>query len=95
MYRPHEAREDTVLFPQFRSLLTKKEFDELSEKSEQLEHTLFGKSGFEANIYGIESIEKELGIYDLNQFTPKNDTASPAKARAGHSKTRIKNSTKK
>ena len=27
MYRPHEAREDTVLFPAIRSLMTAKEFD--------------------------------------------------------------------
>ena len=70
MYRPHEAREDTVLFPQVRSLVDKKTFDELSEKSEALEIKLFGPKGFEKMVDQIAGIEKELGIYDLDTFTP-------------------------
>ena len=38
MYRPHEAREDTVLFPAFRPLVGAKEYDELGEKMEAAEH---------------------------------------------------------
>jgi hypothetical protein len=29
MYNPHEAREDTVLFPAFRNLVSKNEYDSL------------------------------------------------------------------
>jgi hemerythrin-like domain-containing protein len=29
MYRPHEAREDTVLFPAFRKIISKNEYDSL------------------------------------------------------------------
>ena len=47
MYRPHEAREDTVLFPAIRSLMTAKEFDELGDRFEDKEHQLFGEHGFE------------------------------------------------
>lgn len=70
MYRPHEAREDTVLFPQVRSLLTDKDFKELGKKFENLEHRLFGQEGFHVIVRRVEDIEKELGIYRLEQFTP-------------------------
>jgi hemerythrin-like domain-containing protein len=29
MYRPHKAREDTVLFPAFRKIISKNEYDSL------------------------------------------------------------------
>ncbi len=70
MYRPHEAREDTVLFPAFRSVVTAKEFHELGEQFEDKEHALFGKEGFEGVVLQVEAIERTLGIFDLNQFTP-------------------------
>lgn len=70
MYRPHEVREDTILFPQVRSLINEEEFKELSEKFEEIEHQLFGDKGFESIIKKIEDIEKELGVYQLEQFTP-------------------------
>ena len=71
MYRPHEAREDTVLFPAIRSLMTAKEFDELGDQFEEKEHKLFGEHGFEDIVAQVAEIEKKLGIYDLAQFTPK------------------------
>jgi hemerythrin-like domain-containing protein len=70
MYRPHEAREDTVLFPAFRDMLSDKEYHELGEKFEENEQKHFGKGGFEAEVAKIAAIEKQLGIYDLAQFTP-------------------------
>jgi hemerythrin-like domain-containing protein len=73
MYRPHEAREDTVLFPKVRSLISEKEFKELGEQFEDLEHKLFGKEGFFSIVKKVENIEKELGIYKLEQFTPELD----------------------
>lgn len=71
MYRPHEAREDTELFPLVRSLITEKEFEQLSDKFEEFEHVLFGEKGFEMMLAKVVTIEKELGIYALEQFTPK------------------------
>lgn len=71
MYRPHEAREDTVLFPQVRSLISQKEFERLSEIFEDTEHQLFGEHGFETMVEKVTEIEKELGIYQLEQFTPE------------------------
>jgi hemerythrin-like domain-containing protein len=70
MYRPHEAREDTVLFPAFRTLLSDHEYKELGEKLEAVEHKLFGEDGFEKTLDEVAQIEKTLGIYDLAQFTP-------------------------
>ena len=70
MYRPHEAREDTILFPEFKTLLTQKEYDELGDRFENKEHELFGNEGFEGVVVHIADIEKALGIYDLAQFTP-------------------------
>jgi hemerythrin-like domain-containing protein len=70
MYRPHEAREDTILFPQVRSLISEKEFKELGERFEKLENDLFGEEGFEKNVKKVAAIEKTLGIYKLDTFTP-------------------------
>lgn len=71
MFRPHEAREDTVLFPAFRKLISSKEYEELGEKFEERENQLFGKDGFNKTIDKVADIEKQLGIYNLSQFTPK------------------------
>jgi hemerythrin-like domain-containing protein len=71
MYEPHEAREDTVLFPALRSIVSKHEFDALGEEFEKKEHQLFGEDGFEKVVDTVAGIEKRLGIYDLAQFTPR------------------------
>ncbi|HVW60653.1 MAG TPA: hemerythrin domain-containing protein [Puia sp.] len=70
MYRPHEAREDTVLFPAFRKLVSRHEYDSLGEAFEDNEHKRFGKDGFATMVDKVATIEKQLGIYDLSQFTP-------------------------
>ncbi len=71
MYRPHEAREDTVLFPAFRKIVSKHEYDSLGEEFEKSEHKIFGEDGFQTMVNKIADIEKTLGIYDLAQFTPQ------------------------
>jgi hemerythrin-like domain-containing protein len=71
MYNPHEAREDTVLFPAFHRIVTPHEFDSLGEDFEKKENELFGEDGFEKVVDKVAGIEKRLGIYDLAQFTPK------------------------
>jgi hemerythrin-like domain-containing protein len=70
MYNPHEAREDTVLFPAFHKIVTPNEFDSLGEDFEKKENELFGEDGFEKMVDKVAGIEKRLGIYDLAQFTP-------------------------
>jgi len=71
MYRPHEAREDTILFPAFRTLVSKHEYAALGEEFESNEQKKFGKDGFETMVAKVADIEKTLGIYDLAQFTPQ------------------------
>jgi hemerythrin-like domain-containing protein len=70
MYRPHAAREDTALFPALRDVISPKEFDELGDKFEDEEHRLFGKEGFDGIVVQIGELERRVGLYDLNQFTP-------------------------
>ena len=71
MYAPHEAREDTVLFPAIRGIVSRHEYAALGEDFEKKEHQLFGKEGFEGMVEKVAAIETELGIHDLSQFTPR------------------------
>jgi hemerythrin-like domain-containing protein len=71
MYRPHAAREDTVLFPALHKILSEKQLDQLGDKFEAEENRRFGKEGFEKVVEQVAAIEKQLGIYDLAHFTPK------------------------
>lgn len=70
MYEPHEAREDTVVFPALRDVLPAEKFRDLAETFEDEEHRRFGPAGFEGVVAKVADIEKSLGIYDLSQFTP-------------------------
>jgi hypothetical protein len=70
VYRPHEAREDTILFPSLRRIISKNEYFAPGEDFEDKEHKLFGEDGFEAMVEKVAGIEKQLGIYDLSKFTP-------------------------
>ena len=58
MYRPHEAREDTIVFPTFKKIVTPKEYEVLGDRFEYREHELFGKEGFEGVLVEIAAIEK-------------------------------------
>jgi len=71
MYRPHAAREDTVLFPRFRTLFNEKAYDALGEKFEAQEHKLLGAGGFEGALAEVTQLERTLGIEELSQFTPQ------------------------
>src|SRR5262245_30655243 len=70
MYRPHEAREDTVLFPALRTILPPRQVAALGDRMEEAEHKVLGDEGFERSVNQVAAIEKQLGIYDLHQFTP-------------------------
>jgi hemerythrin-like domain-containing protein len=70
MYRPHAAREDTVLFPAFREVVGRAAYAELGERFEEGEHRLLGEHGFEDAVGQVAGIEAALGIADLAAFTP-------------------------
>ncbi|QUR67829.1 hemerythrin domain-containing protein [Mycobacterium spongiae] len=71
MYEPHEAREDTVVFPGLRDVVSPAEFRDMAEIFEDEEHQRFGQTGFQGVVDSVADIEKSLGIYDLSQFTPR------------------------
>ncbi len=71
MYRPHKAREDTVLFPALRTILKPKQVEALGDKMEADEKKVLGDEGFEKSVDQVAAIEKQLGIYELSQFTPR------------------------
>lgn len=69
MYRYHESREDTIIFGDFRNLLSKKEYEELGEKFEDEEHKIIGKHGYNQTLHLVEVIEKYFDIYDISKLT--------------------------
>jgi hemerythrin-like domain-containing protein len=71
MYRPHEAREDTVVFPTFHKLFTPREWDALGARFEGQEREKVGDEGFEHAVVRVAAIEHALGIDELSRFTPR------------------------
>ena len=71
MYRPHEAREDTVLFPALHELVSKHEYDAMGEEFERIERKTFSGDGFDMAVDQVTELEKQFGIYDIAQFTPE------------------------
>jgi hemerythrin-like domain-containing protein len=70
MYEPHEAREDTVIFPAYRSLLTSDELVSVGQDIQEAQQKEFGPNGLAATVEHVATLEESLGIYDLAQFTP-------------------------
>jgi hemerythrin-like domain-containing protein len=70
MYSPHEAREDTVLFPALHQIVSPHEYDALGEEFDKIERQTFGGDGFDIYVDKVAALEKRLGIYDLAKFTP-------------------------
>jgi hemerythrin-like domain-containing protein len=69
MYRPHAAREDTVVFPAWMRVLSTGQFEEMNDKFEDIEREMFGKDGFENAVRQMGDIEVRLGLGNLAQFT--------------------------
>jgi hemerythrin-like domain-containing protein len=74
MYEPHEAREDTVIYPAFRTIVSAQEIVDLGRHFADLEREQFGPAGFTEMVSKVAGIEQALGLYDLTQFTPANLT---------------------
>jgi len=69
MYRRHAAIEDTVVFPAWKEMVSASQYDELTDRFEDLEQKMFGKDGFEDAVARIAAIEKAFGIADLASVT--------------------------
>ncbi len=70
MYEPHEAWEDTVVFPLLRTLTPQRTLDELAERFAELQEREYGEHALATRLARITSIEQRLGIADLAAFTP-------------------------
>jgi hemerythrin-like domain-containing protein len=71
MYVPHADREASTMFRDLQASMSEAEYHQLGEKFEEREHKLFGEGGFQKIIARIADVEKQLGLADLEQFTPK------------------------
>ena len=69
MYQNHAAREDTIVFPAWKSTMSRHQLDEIGEKFEDIERKQFGHDGFEDAAKRVAQIEQTLGFADLAQFT--------------------------
>ena len=69
MYEHHAAIEDTVVFPAWKSATGDEEYEQLSDKFEEIENEMFGSDGFESALKRMEEIEASLGLSNLDQFT--------------------------
>jgi len=69
MYQHHAAIEDTVVFPAWKSATGDEEYEQLSDKFEDIEHEMFGNDGFESALKRMEDIEASLGLANLDMFT--------------------------
>lgn len=70
MYRPHAAREDTVLFPALRGLVGKRAYEELGDQFEDKEKQMLGDHGFEHAVEEVAKLEQAFGLDDLAKLTP-------------------------
>ncbi len=70
MYEPHEAWEDTVIYPALRTLTTQRTLDQLAERFADLENKQYGDHALAQMIDRVSGIEEQLGIADLAAFTP-------------------------
>jgi hemerythrin-like domain-containing protein len=70
MYEAHAAREDTVLFPDVRKIVSAREYDAMGDQFEDEEKKRFGEGGFEQVVEQVAAIERDVGIYDLAAATP-------------------------
>jgi hemerythrin-like domain-containing protein len=69
MYRPHAAREDTVLFPALRELMGEHAYEELGEQLEEKETQILGAHGFEHAVVEVSKLEEAFGVADLAALT--------------------------
>jgi hemerythrin-like domain-containing protein len=68
MFRPHIARENTVVFPSLREVMTPAEYQEFSNKVNALENKMLPASLSDI-LAELVAIETALGIADLSSFT--------------------------
>ena len=69
MYRPHTAREDTVLMPMVRDLFAPGEYEDMAAKLGKNGRRYFASSSFDGMVQQVASFETAIGVNDLTQFS--------------------------
>jgi len=77
MYQNHAAREDTIVFPAWKTALSQQQLEKLGDEFEDIEKQQFGTDGYEEAVKRIGEIEQRLGLADLAQFTPPPPPRAP------------------
>lgn len=70
MYQHHAALEDTLVFPAWKATMSSHQYEELSDRFEDLEKQMFGKDGFADAVTRIGQIERAFGLDDPARLTP-------------------------
>jgi len=65
MYGPHEAWEDTVVYPALRKIMPGRQFCDLGQRFADEAHHRFGPHGLADMVRRVSDAEKDLGIYGL------------------------------
>jgi len=68
LYRPHAAREDSVVFPAFKTLISADEYEAIGQIFAQRRKELFGPDGYQKFFDQVDIIERALNISDLSKF---------------------------
>ena len=71
MQRPHTAREATDMFQTLYEIQSEQKLEEMSDAIETKEEELLGADGVARFIAQVADLEKQLGIHDLERFTPR------------------------
>src|SRR3569832_2010823 len=69
MYEILSAYEDTMVFQAWRKTMSKKQFEEMGNRFEDIEKRQFKGAGFDMAVDQVARIEQRLGLHDLTRFT--------------------------
>lgn len=71
MLRPHAAHEETVLYPQLRTIASADQINDLQQTFVEAEKKRLGAGGFNGMVAKVADLERSLNIHNLAMFTPK------------------------
>jgi hypothetical protein len=70
MIQAHTAYEETLLYPQLRTVVSGSAYDQLEKTLRDADRKKFGTEGFSGLLAKVAELEKQAGIRGLAQFTP-------------------------
>lgn len=70
LYAPHEAREDTVIFPAFQKQVSADEMAAMQEGTAKRERKVLGEDWFPQAVQQVAEVERALGIHELQVREP-------------------------